>query len=1013
VVIEIKLLGEPQIMIDNEVIKISLKKSEAMLYYLIANKKCSKDEMTNLLWGDKNDASAKRNLRVNLHKLKKNLNNHDIILSKRDILYINPKIEISLDIDIFKYSTINNPVVLYGEFMQNFNLKEAYEFEEWLYRERLEYKELYIQKLYEAIKLGKKNNNLDNIEGLCKEIIKNDFFDEKAYRILLKHYYAKGEFNKSVELYNSLVQILDKELNVSPSKDTRDLFNEIMVNNRYLSSNTTNKGEKLFYGRKKELLFIENQLLLYLENIRTTPILLYGESGIGKSYLIQEVLDRLLDKSILVLQANCYQEEMELFLKPWHEIALRILDMNKNGHVEITDYTKNMISHIFPEYRPDESSTDSSMKAGFFYENALKEFENLLSKLICDNKSILIFEDIQWMDNESYRILGNLLKAKKNIFLICSCRNPRHWSVHNFASLISRHTDFHAMKISRFTKEETSEIIKMKVSKSKIGMVNLEDVFRESEGNPFFLNHILTNINNQKNEIVDLNMLRNTLQYKLLSLSEEARKLINIISIFESEIDLKILTRLVNKDELKIFELIDEMEYKDFLSETTILGRIYIKIAHNIWREFLHSEQPEWKRSVLHNKVAEFIESSVEKTQYNYNQYSKLIYHYKNSNNAKKELEYIILYMESIIYLKHGINYGGSFLKESASIELKNEIWELTKRIKDLLRNIKTTDYSEDVLKSEMIYSYIIGSYYVLSGEYEKFKKNIDEMFDNAERLNNFEYLIKGYKMMIFHGIEIHNSSLIKKYVNMGLEVLKHHSFPREKYLFTRYMGVYLLMNGNYDESHKRLLESSRLIKSIYKKQPIDYIELARNEYYLGELYRKLRKFDEAILHFEKATEICAENHLGKGLAQFKAKAGQVAFDQEDFERAKDYFEASIIIYDGYGNSWNRPIAEGYLTLIYIYENSYTKALRSLKRAERYCKIFGNIYEKGIVCRIKAEIRQLMIHNKKLYEIFSEYLDKPFSEYYALSYDMFSTIGHCFEIETLRQIKENHDKSMS
>ena len=77
-------------------------------------------------------------------------------------------------------------------------------------------------------------------------------------------------------------------------------------------------------------------------------------------------------------------------------------------------------------------------------------------------------------------------------------------------------------------------------------------------------------------------------------------------------------------------------------------------------------------------------------------------------------------------------------------------------------------------------------------------------------------------------------------------------------------------MKGLYNESNENLMKSTRLIESISKKQPIDYIELARNYYYLGELNRKKGKFDKAISLFDKATETCIKNNLGSGLAQFK-----------------------------------------------------------------------------------------------------------------------------------------------
>lgn len=81
-IVDVQFLGIPQIKMNDNEIKISLKKSEAILYYLMINKKCSKNEIANLLWGNKNDNSAKINLRVNLHNLRKSFNGYDVIISE-------------------------------------------------------------------------------------------------------------------------------------------------------------------------------------------------------------------------------------------------------------------------------------------------------------------------------------------------------------------------------------------------------------------------------------------------------------------------------------------------------------------------------------------------------------------------------------------------------------------------------------------------------------------------------------------------------------------------------------------------------------------------------------------------------------------------------------------------------------------------------------------------------------------------------------------------------------------
>ncbi len=1005
--IDVKLLGKPQIKINDNKIKISLKKSEAMFYYLLMNKKCSKTELTNLFWGNKNDNSAKRNLRVNIHRLKRDFNDYDILLSTRYFILLNPEAKINLDIDEFIKDSNSSVNHYKGELLEDFYLKGTYDFEDWLYKERLNFKELYIKKLYNILEHSKANNKSNITEKICREIISQDIYDEKAYRILMEYYSKNDNINKSIELFNDLTSILNKELNIGPSKTTRDLFNKIMINNRYKSKKLENKENKIFFGREKELLFLNNQLLFHLEDKKTNPIVIYGESGIGKSYLIEKFLSNVRIENASILKANCYQEESELFLKPWYEIAIKILDISEKENFEISDYSKNIISNIFTEFKTSKINKKSeNIDERIFYNNALREFINLFSKLVKERKIILVFEDIQWMDQESFRILSNILKDQKNILTIFSCRNIRSKSTYDFIGLLEKYINFNLIQLSRFSKEETKKIIKLKLNKSKVNKIDHEIVFNESEGNPFFLTHIISNINNDSNEIVNLNVIKNNLQSRLIGLSEAAEKLLKIISIFYNEVDFEILTKMMNKTEIEMFDLIDELENKNLISEDTILSKLYIKISHNKLREFLYNEQPEWKRTILHNKAAKLIENIDMKTDYNYYRYSKLIYHYKNSKNMKSELKYTILYLESIIYLKHEFNYDGVFLNSSSSQIIKDEILSLFNKIKKILKTIDNNDYTEEIKRLEMIYLYILGRFYVMGGEYDKCIKNINILLEKAQNYHSEEYLIKGYKIMIFYGIEIHDPTIIKNYVEKGLNLLNENNYIREKYLFTRYLALYQLMKGMYKESHENFQISMDLIQSIKNKQSLDYIEIARNYYYFGELNRKQKKFKKAISYFNKATDACIKNNLGEGLAQFKVKVGQILFDKGDFINAKKYLESSIKIYDNYGTSWNRTFAEGYLSLIYLYEKKYTKSLRSLKRADRYYNIYENLYEKGLLNKIKAEITRNMEGNKKIHDIFKDYLNKDFNYYYNISYKSLYEISNCYEIESLEKLKK-------
>ena len=66
-----KLFGTPTIMKDHEEVIFPYNKVKALFYYLLVNKKCSRDELAGLLWPDEEENIAKKNLRNAIYKIKK------------------------------------------------------------------------------------------------------------------------------------------------------------------------------------------------------------------------------------------------------------------------------------------------------------------------------------------------------------------------------------------------------------------------------------------------------------------------------------------------------------------------------------------------------------------------------------------------------------------------------------------------------------------------------------------------------------------------------------------------------------------------------------------------------------------------------------------------------------------------------------------------------------------------------------------------------------------------------
>ena len=65
------LLQHPRVECDGKPLNIRLKKAQALLFYLLVQKKATREEAAGLLWGGEEDSLAHRHLRDNLSQLRK------------------------------------------------------------------------------------------------------------------------------------------------------------------------------------------------------------------------------------------------------------------------------------------------------------------------------------------------------------------------------------------------------------------------------------------------------------------------------------------------------------------------------------------------------------------------------------------------------------------------------------------------------------------------------------------------------------------------------------------------------------------------------------------------------------------------------------------------------------------------------------------------------------------------------------------------------------------------------
>lgn len=231
-----------------------------------------------------------------------------------------------------------------------------------------------------------------------------------------------------------------------------------------------------FVGRQAEL----GELMQALQAARSgrgAVILLHGESGTGKSRLLEELRSRALPEGVLVLRGQAVQSG-GIAYQLWRD-ALRLLAL----YVELSEHEAGLLSAIVPDLagllaRPVVRPAQADPQGASFrlLRVLLDVFERMTSP------TLVILEDLQWADPESLQLLSRLGERAANhpVLIIGSYREeeaPKSLEAIPAARLL----------LPRLERQAMAELCESILGPEAQSPQLLELIARETEGNTYFL----------------------------------------------------------------------------------------------------------------------------------------------------------------------------------------------------------------------------------------------------------------------------------------------------------------------------------------------------------------------------------------------------------------------------------------------------------------------------------------------------------------------------------------------
>jgi DNA-binding SARP family transcriptional activator len=224
--LRIQLLGEFRIDYDGApVTTINTQRLQSLVAYLLLHRSSpvARQRLAFLLWPDSSEAQARTNLRNLLHVLNKALPDAEQFLATDgQTLQWRPEADYTLDVDNFEKEVGHADSVesLQGavDFYHGELLPGCYD--DWILPERERLEREFTEALEQLIDRLQARHDYREAISYAQRLLRHDPLREETYRRLMRLHALSGDRGGVVRVYNNCMTVLKHELDVEPSRET-------------------------------------------------------------------------------------------------------------------------------------------------------------------------------------------------------------------------------------------------------------------------------------------------------------------------------------------------------------------------------------------------------------------------------------------------------------------------------------------------------------------------------------------------------------------------------------------------------------------------------------------------------------------------------------------------------------------------------------------------------------------------------------------------------------------------
>jgi DNA-binding SARP family transcriptional activator/predicted ATPase len=625
-ILRIHLLGEFRLFANDQPIYVlNRPREQALLAYLLLNRHMlqSRQQLAFCFWPDSSESQAFTNLRKLFFHMRQVLPNADHFLYadtqslcwRSDATYSLDVAELEQALDKLEQAVtpavamVEKVVTLYrGELLPSC-------YDDWILPLRRALHERVVNTLEKALEGLAAQRAYEPALRAAEHLLRLDPLHEATYRQLMHLRALGGDRPGALRVYHECVTLLERELGVPPAPETRALYEHLLrVEPTPAAAQAAPAPQALqipLVGRQAEWQTLQQAWHDASRGPRL--VIVWGEAGVGKTRLVEELMRWANMRPGSVAYARTYAAEGALAYAPlteWlHSEALHPV-LSQMEKVWLTE-----LARLLPELQRQYPDLPAPLPMSEGWQR--QRFYEALARVVLAAPAprLFVLDDLQWCDAETLAWLRYLLRfdAQAPLLVVGTVRSEavdEHHPLHELRQQVQRAGQWAELELAPLNGEETALLAGHLTEENVAAWA--EHLYRETEGNPLFVvemlraGGIVRHGAAQAGQAVALPpTVQAVIGARLAQLSPSARQLAQLAATIGRAFTFDMLAAASAVDEDRLVQALDELWQRRLVRER---GQGY-DFSHDKIRDVAYAEIKPMRRRLLHRQVAQVLET--------------------------------------------------------------------------------------------------------------------------------------------------------------------------------------------------------------------------------------------------------------------------------------------------------------------------------------------------------------------------------------------------------------------